>query len=245
MEGLPCPRTPIQFTDLSEATYPPVVSWDWNFGDGTRAAEPNPVHSYTSGGSYRVQLISTSVKGCKDTAVKTRDVEFFRPFAGNDTVIVKNEHIDFNATGGIRYVWTPADAFNSAIIPTPRSFFPDTGLFVYSVHVTSAGGCEGDDSVRILVVPDPYVFMPTAFTPNQDGLNDFLHPLSAGYSDIRYFRIFNRWGQVVYQTDNFDKGWDGTLNGQLAEIGTYFWVLGIKDRFGKEQMLRGNVTLIR
>jgi gliding motility-associated-like protein len=243
--GLPCPNSSIQFKDLSEATYPPITKWAWKFGDGGTSDEKDPSHAYAGGGNYNITLVSTSVKGCIDSSMRQLEIEHFRPFAGNDTVIVKGEYIDFNASGGVEYLWTPADALNSATIPNPRGLFPDTGRFNFVVHIRSAANCEGNDTINVLVVPNPYLFLPSAFTPNRDGLNDFLIPLGAGYSNVRFFRIFNRWGQLVFQTNRFDQGWDGTFNGSVAELGTYFWVLGVTDRFGQEQMIKGDVTLIR
>lgn len=244
-EGLPCPGMPIAFTDKSVATYKPVVSWNWSFGDGQFSTEANPVHAYTNGGNYMVSLVSTSIKGCKDTAVKNVWVEHFIPFAGNDTVIVKGESIDFKATGGNEYTWTPPDRLNYFNIPNPTGYYPDTGSYGYLVHIRSASGCEGNDSINVLVVNDPYLFVPSAFTPNRDGLNDFFRPLAAGYRNVRFLRVFNRWGQVVFQTNNFSQGWDGTLNGTAAEIGVYYWVLGVTDRFGNDKLIKGDVTLIK
>lgn len=243
--GLPCPDAPVQFFDRSEATYPPVAGWWWDFGDGTTSSDKDPAHAFANGGTYQVSLAAVSVKGCRDTAIKQIGIENFYPFAGNDTVIVKGEYIDFNASGGTRYIWMPADALNSATIPNPRGYFPDTGRYRFIVDITSAGGCEGRDSINILVVPTPYLFLPSGFTPNKDGLNDLLRPLGAGYRNVRFFRIFNRWGQLVFTTSRFDEGWDGTFNGTPVELGTYFWVLGVTDRFGKEQLVKGDVTLVR
>jgi gliding motility-associated-like protein len=245
IDGLPCPNSEVKFTDLSVATHPPVTSWSWSFGDTKTSSEQNPVHIYSNGGDYKVRLISTSVKGCKDTAVKDFGVEKFKAFAGNDTIIVRGETINFNATGGVEYTWTPSERLMPSNVANPSGHFPDTGWFAYNVHVKSAAGCEGDDSIKILVVNDPYLFMPSAFTPNRDGLNDFLRPIAAGYRNVRFLRVFNRWGQVVFQSNNFAEGWDGTFNGKVAEMGVYFWVLGVTDRFGKEELIKGDITLIR
>lgn len=243
--GLLCPNTDLQFTDLSEATYKPVVSWNWDFGDGATSTDQNPVHAFYKGGDYNVSLISTSVKGCMDTSIHTVAVERFVPFAGNDTIIVRGESINFNATGGAYYTWTPSDRLNFTDINNPTGFYPDTGRYAYNVHIKSLSGCEGNDSIRVRVVEVPSLFVPTGFTPNRDGLNDLLRPITVGYSKIKFFRIFNRWGELVYHTDEFNQGWDGTFKGQTAELGTYFWVLSAVDRFGKDVLIKGDATLIR
>lgn len=244
-DGLLCPNTPIQFTDKSDATFKPVNQWKWNFGDGTESVEQNPSHLYANGDSYSATLISTTIKGCKDTSTKYLDVERFRPFAGNDTFIVKGERINFNATGGSQYTWTPADQLNFSNISNPTGYYPDISTFIYNVHIKSDRGCEGDDKIKVTVVDHASLFLPSAFTPNGDGLNDFLRMLSVGYAKINYFRVFNRFGQQVYYTNQIAEGWDGRFNGKEAEIGTYFWMLSVTDRFGKEEVYKGDVTLLR
>lgn len=244
-EGLKCPMSNIQFNDLSDGTYKPVVSWAWDFGDGNFSSDQNPLHAYKQGGLYNVKLISKSIKGCSDTSIQQLDVEKFYPFAGNDTIIVKGEYINFNASGGIQYTWTPSDRLNFSDGSNPRGYYPDTGRYSYNVHIKSAYGCEGDDSIHIWVVGQPSLFMPSAFTPNGDGKNDVLRPMGVGYANVKYFRVFNRFGELVFKTDKFFEGWDGTYKGQMADIGTYYWVLNITDRFGEDSMLKGDAILIR
>jgi gliding motility-associated-like protein len=244
-DGLLCPGSLIQFKDLSTATYGEVNTWNWSFGDSTFSTEKDPFHIYNKGGNYSVTLISTSSKGCEDTLVKQVDIENFKPFAGNDTIIVKGERVNFNATGGVEYTWTPADGLVFPNSSNPVGSYPDTGVYRYMVHIKSAAGCEGSDDIEVLVVDNPSLYMPTGFTPNGDGLNDMFRPRSVGYSEITFFRVFSRWGEMVYESNQIGDGWDGTHKGQLCEIGAYYWVLGVKNRFGQTEMIKGDVTLIR
>jgi gliding motility-associated-like protein len=243
--GLFCPNSPIQFKDLSVATYNPIVEWNWDFGDGNTTTEQNPVHTYGTGSGYNVTLSSASIKGCRDTISRQLTVDAFNPFAGNDTIIVKGERIRFNATGGTEYQWSPGDGLSFPGSANPEGYYPDTGRFAYNVHIKSPAGCEGDDSIKVWVVEQSSLFVPSAFSPNGDGLNDFLKPLGVGYSNVRYFRVFNRFGEMVFDGKNFAQGWDGTYKGQRADLGTYFWVLGVTDRFGKEQMIKGDAILVQ
>lgn len=244
-DGLLCPNTPMQFTDLSEATYKPIVAWNWNFGDWGESTEQNPKHSFNVGGDYNVRLISSTIKGCVDTAYKTVKVEKFVPFAGNDTIIVKGESINFKASGGIEYTWKPADRLNLTNVFNPTGYYPDTGRYNYVVHIKSANDCEGDAKINVWVVNQASLFVPSAFSPNGDGRNDYLKVLSVGYAKVNYFRVFNRFGEAVFQTNKILDGWDGRYKGQLADVGTYFWVLSVTDRNGKEESIKGDVTLIR
>lgn len=243
--GLPCPHSPIQFNDSSYGSLAPI-SWYWNFDDSSAIASiPNPVHTFDSGGIYKVALITKNSKGCIDTAVKDVSIEHFKPFAGNDTVIVKGESIDFNAQGGIDYTWTPGTNLSATDIPNPVGYYPNIGEFDYNVHIKSIGGCEGDDSIKVWVVNQSSLFVPTGFTPNGDGRNETLQPFGVGYRNINYFRVFNRWGQQVFYTTKFKEGWDGTWKGVPQDIGTYYWILSITNRFGKEEIVKGNSELIR
>ncbi len=245
-DGLHCPGSPVQFTDLSEATYKPVTEWNWSFGDSTFSTDQNPVHIYDTGHAYNVTLISKSIKGCTDTITKQIDIEKFKPFAGNDTIIVKGEYINFKASGGVVYTWTPGTFLNNTNVNNPTGYYPDTGRISYVVHIISANNCEGNDTVNVQIVGQASVFVPSGFTPNGDGLNDILRPIGIGFRNVNYFRVFNRWGQQVYFSSRFKIGWDGNNEGgRAADVGTYFWVLSLTDRFGKEQLVKGDVTLIR
>lgn len=246
-DGLRCPNAQIDFLDESFATYKPVVKWNWNFGDGTNSQEQNPSHRYASGGDYKVQLISTSIKGCTDTVNSIIEIDKFRPFVGNDTIIVQGESVYFNASGGVDYEWTPATNLNGTNIPNPIGYYPDTGLYSYDVKISSISGCEGNDSINVWVVGQGSLFVPTAFTPNGDGINDYIKPLTVGFSSLDYFRIFNRWGQLVYETKSLGDGtgWNGRFNGKNCDIGTYYWVLKATDKDGGAVNRKGDVTLIR
>jgi len=244
-EGLLCPNDTLHFVDQTFSTYQPIESWEWHFGDGTQSNDQNTWHLYPAGGEYPVSLIAKNSKGCIDTVTQTLGIERFRPFAGNDTIIVKGERIDFRATGGVVYVWSPADFLDVVNTGSPSGFYPDTGHYAYQVFIQSANGCEGYDSIQIWVVGQPALFVPTAFSPNGDGKNDVLKPTGIGYREIEYFRVFDRWGEKVFDTSHFGEGWNGNFKGQPAGIGTYFWVLKTVDRFGKEAIISGDAILVR
>lgn len=91
----------------------------------------------------------------------------------------------------------------------------------------------------------PTVFVPTAFTPNGDGLNDLLRPIGAGIREIEYFGIYNRWGQLLFSTRQNGKGWDGRMNGTLQASGTYVWQVQAVDYLGKPYFQKGVFTLVR
>jgi gliding motility-associated-like protein len=243
--GRHCPDQPVSFIDHSSASIKPVNYWLWDFGDGTNSSDQNPVHAYVHGGTYNVTLISQNIKNCVDTILKHIPIENFRPFAGNDTFIVRGESIHYESTGGIQYAWSPADNLNDTDIRDPIGFYPDTGVFTYYLNVKSAFGCTGYDTIQVNVINQAEFFVPSGFSPNGDGINDLFRPVAVGYRGLNYFRVFNRWGQQVFYSQSLESGWDGKFNHANAEMGVYFWEISFIDRFGKNSFLKGDVTLVR
>ena len=116
----------------------------------------------------------------------------------------------------------------------------------YKVIVTDEAGCSDSAYVNVKVFKTkPQVFVPTAFTPNGDGHNDVIRPIAVGIKQIDYFRIYNRWGQLVFSTTTNEQGWDGTINGVPQGTNTYVWIVHAVDYTGKAFFRKGTVTLIR
>lgn len=243
--GSKCPGSELKFIDQSSSTIKPIISWKWDFGDGDSTYDQNPKHTYIAGGIYNVILISENVRNCVDTVMKQIFVENFVPFAGDDTIIVKGEQVHFNATGGIQYTWLPPDHLSDTNIYNPVGYFPDTGHYTYFLHVVSPYGCEGNDTMSVRVVNQAAFLVPNAFTPDGDGVNDYFKPVSVGYRNLRYFRVFNRWGQNVYYTTELELGWDGTYKSKKADLGTYYWEISYTDRFGTTGFMKGDVILVK
>jgi gliding motility-associated-like protein len=243
--GQYCPGSPISFKDQTVSSIKPISYWKWSFGDGGESAEQNPTHIFPKGGTYNVTLISENFRNCVDTTLRRVVVQNFRPYAGDDTIVVKGERMQFDARGGVQYAWSPQQNLSDTSISNPTAFYPDTGFYAYSVFVQSAYGCSGYDTIRVLVVNKASFVVPNAFSPNGDGNNDYFRPRAVGYKDLRYFKVYNRWGEEVYTGNSLEVGWDGTFKGRRSELGIYFWQISFTDRFGKEGFMKGDVMLIR
>jgi gliding motility-associated-like protein len=243
--GTQCPGAQLLFIDKTESVSRPLLYWKWHFGDGDSATDQNTTHAYAQSGIYNVLLESQNVRGCTDSTIRHLTIDNFRPNAGKDTIIVKDEHILFHATGGISYTWRPATALTDSVGSSPTGYYPDTGRYTYTVHVISPYGCIGDDSITVTVVGNAAFLVPTAFTPNGDGRNDVFRPVAIGYRSLNYFRVYNRWGQEIYFGQSLDNGWDGTYRGHQADMGTYYWEISYTDRFGLPGKMKGDVTLVR
>lgn len=244
--GLFCPDLPINFTDLSSSTNYPVNYWQWNFDDGTNSSLQNVAHTFPNvGKGFNVQLVSGNAIGCRDTISKIINIPEVILDAGNDTTILKNEFIQYFATGAQTYNWSPPDFLDNPNIANPRGFYTNTGVYQYIITGTTFDGCPASDTLNVTVSDKPYIIVPNAFSPNGDGNNDLLRLLSSGFKRINFYRIYNRWGQKVFETNDYYIGWDGTLNGVAQPISTFFWVVSATDLNDNEQVFRGDVTLIR
>lgn len=167
--------------------------------------------------------------------------------AGADTSVVTGQPLQLQATGGENYFWSPAFALSSFTIANPVAVYtdPSTGI-LYKVVGIDSYGCKDSAYITVKVFKTkPSVFVPSGFTPNNDGRNDLLRPIAAGIKQIEYFTIYNRWGQLLFSTTVNGKGWDGTVNGQPQAAGTFVWMVKAIDYTGKDYFEKGVVTLIR
>jgi gliding motility-associated-like protein len=170
-----------------------------------------------------------------------------RPFAGNDTLVVVGQPLQLNAEGGSSYLWTPATGLNNPSISDPVGRYDDSFESIrYTVRVFNEAGCYDSAFVNVKVFKtNPYVFVPSAFTPNGDGLNDVIRPIAVGVQEIKYFRIYNRWGQMIFSTTQNHNGWDGKIGGTPQGSNVFVWMVSAIDYTGKPIFLKGTVTLIR
>jgi gliding motility-associated-like protein len=195
-------------------------------------------------------LSATDNKGCPKTASDTvfiRMLPEIKAFAGNDTSIVSGQPLQLNASGGVGYQWSPAFNLSSTSIYDPiATFYEPVNRIIYKVQVYNEAGCNDSAFIAIRVFQsEPIIFVPNAFTPGNDGKNDILRPIAAGMSKIEYFRIYNRWGRLIFETTQNGRGWDGTINGSVQGTQSYVWEVKATDYKGQPYFQKGTVTLIR
>lgn len=195
-------------------------------------------------------LSSLDNKGCPKPGYDTVLVTVLpkiQPFAGNDTLVVVGQPLQLNAAGGVSYLWSPPTGLNSTTIKSPVGVYgQEVDSIRYMVQVFNEAGCSDSAFISVTVFKtNPYVFVPSAFTPNGDGLNDVIRPIAVGVQQIKYFRIFNRWGQMVFNTTTNEHGWDGKIAGTPQGSNVFVWLVSAIDYVGKPIFLKGTVTLIR
>ncbi len=238
-----CFNAPVQ---LSGTTNGASVSWS-PASSLSKSSTINPIARPLQTTTYI--LSSFDNKGCpkpgKDSIVVTVLPPII-PFAGRDTAAVVGQPLQLNATGGVRYKWSPTYGLSADNIPNPVATYSSAMEDnLYRVNVFNEAGCVETASIVVKVFSTgPSVFVPTAFTPNGDGKNDKVLPVVVGMKAVEYFNIYNRWGQLVYSTPVNGIGWDGTIGGKVQRTETFIWVVKAIDYNNKAYFRKGTVTLI-
>lgn len=208
---------------------------------------PNPI-AVNPTASIRYIVTVTDILGCpkasKDTVIVT--VDRITADAGpSDTSVVLGQPLLLHATGSTNYLWSPATWLNNIAIATPVSL-PQNDI-TYRVRVSNNVGCFDEDTIRVHVYfIEPGFHVPNAFTPNGDGKNDRFRPIAIGMKSVDIFRVYNRWGQLLYSSSDMNGGgWDGTFGGKGQDPATYVWYAEGTDYKNIKVRKRGSVVLIR
>jgi gliding motility-associated-like protein len=200
------------------------------------------------------QVYELTVKdqfGCASAESSSVSVSVVPPvqvFAGRDTIVPKGlpfqlEAIDVKASGFTKYVWTPSTGLSDPRIKNPVAILQSSA--VYTVTAITKDGCESSDDIKIEAYTGPDIYVPNAFTPNRDGLNDDFKIFPVGIKTFKYLAVFNRWGNRVYYSTDVSKGWDGAVGARPGDAGTYVWIVEGIDVNNKVVLKRGVVQLIR
>ena len=240
-----CYNTTVQLKAFTNGS-----SWQWTPSNSlSNVALLNPVANPVNTINY-IFTAYDNTNGCPKPGIDTVLITVLPKIiaaAGEDTTIVINQPLQLNGSGGDSYIWSPSFSLSAFNIANPIAVFnePSNGLR-YKVEVYNSIGCVDSAFVMIKIfATQPTVFVPTAFTPNNDGKNDVLRPIAAGIKRFDYFNIYNRWGQLVFSTQVSGKGWDGRINGEPQASNTYVWMVKAVDFNGAAYLKKGMVTLIR
>lgn len=191
------------------------------------------------------QLINTVRREITWSAVNCGAAAIYKPYAGGNRTVLKGDTVHFHAKGAARYNWQPATFLNDATIANPIGTFTTVGEYTYEVYGETDNGCSGKDEIKVSVVEHTQYTAPNAFTPNGDGYNDRLYPLPVGAVQFISMRIFNRWGNELFISNNPAQGWDGTYGNKQQDMGVYVWVIEYTDSFGEPRIAKGSTVLLR
>jgi gliding motility-associated-like protein len=253
--ALPIPNAGLDATYCFEAT--PRLNgsggnkYEWSpstYLSNTNVA--NPIVNSPVAGIFTYNLSVTNAAGCKSVntdAVTIKILPKARIFAGNDTLIAINQPLQLSATdidnlGFVDYTWSLSSGLDDVKSRTPIALIDRDRT--YTVTGITTNGCKATDNVNIKVLTKADIYVPTAFTPNGDGNNDILRPVLVGIKELKYFTVYNRYGEIVYKTATQKAGWNGFINGKMQNIGSYVWVAEAIDYKGNFLVRKGMATLI-
>jgi gliding motility-associated-like protein len=229
-----------------------VNSWTWTLDEGQNSLQQNPQALYAVFNTPKHVTLSVGNGFCRDSSEQTITLENYLkadfdvyedncpnepvPFSGKAVGKLAAHNWDFG-DGAVGSGASPSHVYAGPVRQT-----------TYNVRytVTDSFGCKSTAQHPVNIYPSCYLAVPTAFTPNGDGLNDYFGVANAVKAENLEFIVFNRWGQVVFKTGNWKQSWDGKMNGMPQPTSVYVWFLRYTDRDTKQQrQQKGTVTLIR
>ncbi len=225
-----------------------TVNYLWDFGNGqTSTLRSPPVQSYPGAGEYVMSLSVSSTQCPFPLSIQKRFVRIERPIPGiknPEAYAVANLPLTLEARPiGNSVLWTPATSLDNAASYKP--VFNGNTERKYTIELKTAAGCITIDTQVVKINKNIVIYVPNAFTPNKDGLNDLLKPFMIGIKELKYFKIFNRWGELVYQTQDIKAGWDGRYKGIPVQSHTLVWMLEGIGADNKTYNAKGSTVLIR
>ena len=223
-----------------------------NQGSGTIDRLPYYINATASPIDSTTYILSIGNAGCPNVLLDTFQVNVYPQIivnAGNDTSVVVGEPLQLHAVSSETadsFTWTPTTDLNNPDIADPiATLGSNIDSITYVVRATSAKGCYGEADIVVRVFKTgPDIFVPNAFTPG-GATNNIFRPITAGITSLQYFRVYNRWGQLVYSTTTIGQGWNGYLNGRLQDSGTYVWMVQGTSYTGKIISHKGVMVLVR
>jgi gliding motility-associated-like protein len=245
-----------------DATITTGTSYAWSnnvpLTPGGSGPVPSVPYAMTETATPRVTsnvVLTVNNAGCPNALKDTFYINVTKPIivhAGNDTAVVVNQPLQLNATvndpSANRWTWAPATGLNYANIHDPVAMYNMNApaAITYVVTAQTIAGCTGTDTLTVKIFKTGAdIFVPSAFTPNGDGHNDVIRPVLAGVKQLNFFRVYNRWGQMVFSTSEVNKGWDGNLGGSKQATDNFVYMVQAIDYLGKVIVKRGNFVLVR
>lgn len=224
-----------------------AINYLWDFGNGQRSGLRSPAYSYPAAGNFNLSLSVSTVQCPQTFTTKIVPIVIEAPAPGivypeKDAVYNFPERLQARAIGNAA-LWTPATSLDNRFSYNPT--FRGITAQLYTIELQTASGCITVDTQLVKTHKKIEIYVPTVFTPTGDGLNDYLRPLLMGFAKVNYFRVYNRWGKLLFQMQSDRPGWDGRVNGQAAEPQTVVWMIEAVDVDGEVHRRQGTTVLIR
>jgi gliding motility-associated-like protein len=253
-DSIICLNDFIQHLGVFDRSDTSAVQWAWQFPNGNTSDLQNPVlQQYTKTGNFVVQTIVTNSSGCKDTATKNILVHPLPQVSMPSSITMQVGFpivIPATYTSNVwSWTWSPDTTLNCSDCPQPLAS-PKFNT-KYTVSYVDSNGCKNTGDVQVIVVcKNENVFVPNTFSPNGDGNNDIFYVRGRGLSRVKSLRIFNRWGQIVFEQQDFPVnnpmyGWDGRYKGNKPVPDVYVYQVEIFCDNSQIVHFEGNVALIQ
>jgi gliding motility-associated-like protein len=249
--GPGCVNETVSCTDQSTCTSGTIASWTWSSFAGTSSLQ-NTGFTFTSTGAQNISLVVVTAAGCSDTI--TRNV-YINPAPQPDFALHFDCPTDISLTNNssiasgtiVSWNWDFGDASTSNA-QNPSYTYADTGVYIVALTLTSDSGCTALRTDTLVCIPceeesDPPA-VPSAFTPNGDGINDVLYVKGGPFTELE-FRIYNEWGNLIFSSGSQNIGWDGTYKSKLQPQGRYVWTIACTTIDGSHYSTAGDITIIR
>jgi gliding motility-associated-like protein len=212
------------FKNTSTILYDSFMNFLWDFGDGNTIIRPNPQHMYADTGTYKIELVSLSYSGYKDTT--NRKVRVFPSpsveiIATPDSILEQGIKASLSVNGTFDSLLWSTGAITASIEVDKAG--------IYSIRVVDANGCDAVDFINIDYLPEKPFKVMNVITPNDDGINDYWKVFNIETYQPCKLAIYNRWGDELFSSNDYQNNWDGTYKGKKLPEGTYYFVLEIKD----------------
>ncbi len=246
--GSGCAPLNVNFSGLA----PDASSFEWDFGDGTTSALQDPSHVFSNSGIYSVTLITTNIAGCSDTLVLDSAISSYPGPVANisSTGNVSTDHpvltVYNNEQNGDNCTLSFGDgtSFQGCNWSDVSHSYQQDGNYALTQVVTSANGCTDTAVIYINAEFESTIFVPNAITGNGNGLNDIFYIYGTGLSDV-HVMIFDRWGELIFESHDQYQGWNGTYKGKPVEEGVYVWKVDYRTKRIAANEQIGHVTVIR
>lgn len=251
-----CEPLEVTFVNTSTAASG-IVNCDWDFGGQTANGCGAVTYIFPEGGTYSVTLTTTSGTGCVNSEtynnyIYVEDTPIANFGMSADQLSTLETYVEFYNTsvGAVDYIWSFDDNTNSSYEENPTHEFPtsDGGTYEVQLIAISPLGCVDTTRVTVAVDVELLYFVPNTFTPDNDAFNQYFKPIfTAGFDPYDYnLKIFNRWGEIIWESNDAEVGWDGVYGGKLVQDGTYTWLIEFKTAFNDERKrITGHVNVIK
>lgn len=244
------PRGCVPYTAVFNNSSLAGTDFIWDFGDGTTSTAISPTHTYNNIGTFRVRLIAIDTSSCNkvDTSAIFAITVVPNPtaaFTWGPNPPRENTPVTFSnsSSGAASYVWEFGDG-TSSTITNPVHQYDATGTYNATLIAINNDGCADTASLDVNVIVVPGLAVPNAFTPTQAGRNAVIKVEGFGIGKMMW-RIYNRWGQLVFESTSKDLGWDGMFKGKLQAMDVYAYTLDVEFTNGEKVRQTGDITLFR